>query len=123
MNRQEILEGLEIVEKMHKGELAFMSDQQMAAVVSEAIKFINLVPDEVSEMTEQLTKFVHREVSQIPEEPHKIDEWVINGLAAELWVVKGKLQVRYGGTIHNIPLERIAEEKAREEIEPCHAFS
>ena len=48
MNRQEILEGLELIEKMHKGELAFMSDQQMVAVVDEAIKYINLVPDEVN---------------------------------------------------------------------------
>lgn len=34
----------------------------------------------------------------------KIDEWEIQGKNAELWIVKGNLQVRYLGTIHNISL-------------------
>lgn len=37
-------------------------------------------------------------------EVRKIDEWEIQGKIAELWIVKGNLQVRYLGTIHNIPL-------------------
>ncbi len=37
----------------------------------------------------------------ISSEPRKIDEWDIKGKTAELWIVNGKLQIRYLGTIHN----------------------
>ncbi len=34
----------------------------------------------------------------------KIDEFELKGKTAEVWIVKGKLQIRYLGIIHNIPL-------------------
>jgi len=40
----------------------------------------------------------------ISSEPRKIDEWDIKGKTAELWIVNGKLQIRYLGTIHNTDL-------------------
>lgn len=33
-----------------------------------------------------------------------LDEWEIKGKKAELWIINGKLQVRYLGTIHNVEL-------------------
>ena len=41
----------------------------------------------------------------------KIDEWEIQGKHIELWIVKGNLQVRYLGTIHNIPLSFVTPKK------------
>ncbi len=41
------------------------------------------------------------------DEVKKIDEWEIQGKTAELWIVKGNLQVRYLGTIHNTTLPSI----------------
>ena len=40
-----------------------------------------------------------------------IDKWQINGKFAELHIVKGKLQVRYIGCIHNVdkPLSELVE--------------
>lgn len=43
----------------------------------------------------------------VSSEPRKIDEWDINGKTAELWIVKGKLQIRYLGTIHNTDLHSV----------------
>lgn len=42
-------------------------------------------------------------------EATKIDEWSIAGQPAELRIVKGKIQIRHRGTIHNtdIPQESI----------------
>lgn len=41
------------------------------------------------------------------EEAKKIDGWEIQGKNAELWSIKDNLQVRYLGTIHNIPLSSV----------------
>ena len=46
----------------------------------------------------------------------KIDEWEIKGKNVEVWLVKGKLQVRYLGTIHNIPLPPV---KSQEPCDKC----
>lgn len=35
-------------------------------------------------------------------ENFKFDEWDIGDKKAELWVIKGRLQIRYEGTIHNV---------------------
>ena len=35
-------------------------------------------------------------------EAFKFDEWDIEDKKAELWVVKGRLQIRHRGTIHNV---------------------
>lgn len=43
----------------------------------------------------------------ISSEPKKIDEWDIKGKTAELWIVNGKLQIRYQGTIHNTDLPSV----------------
>ena len=43
----------------------------------------------------------------------KIDEWEIKGKNAELWIVKGNLQIRYLGTIHNIPLQSINSQEPK----------
>ena len=32
----------------------------------------------------------------------KLDEWDLCGKRAELWIIRGKLQIRYMGTVHNI---------------------
>ncbi len=37
----------------------------------------------------------------------KIDEFELKGKTAEVWIVKGKLQIRYLGAIHNIPLPSV----------------
>lgn len=37
----------------------------------------------------------------------KIDEFEIKEKPAEIWIVKGKLQIRYLGVIHNIPLSLV----------------
>lgn len=48
----------------------------------------------------------------------KIDEWEIQGKNAELWIVKDNLQIRYLGTIHNIPLFSVSsKEKTGEWID------
>ena len=43
----------------------------------------------------------------ISRESMKIDEWDIKGKTAELWIVNGKLQIRYQGTIHNTDLPSV----------------
>ena len=43
----------------------------------------------------------------ISSESMKIDEWDIKGKPAELWIVNGKLQIRYQGTIHNTDLPSV----------------
>ena len=40
-------------------------------------------------------------------EATKIHEWSIVGQPAELWIVKGKLQIRHRGTIHNTDIPHI----------------
>lgn len=45
--------------------------------------------------------------SCVDTEPQKIHEWEIHGKRAELWIVKGKLQIRALGTIHNVSLPLI----------------
>ena len=42
-----------------------------------------------------------------------IDKWDIGGKEAELWIVKGKLQVRNRGTIHNIDLSSVTPQEPR----------
>lgn len=37
----------------------------------------------------------------------KIDEFEVKGKTAEVWIVKGKLQIRCLGVIHNIPLSLV----------------
>lgn len=46
-----------------------------------------------------------------PSDDSLIDKWQINGKFAELHIVKGKLQVRYLGSIHNVdkPLSELIE--------------
>ena len=58
----------------------------------------------------------------VSREPRKIDEWDIKGKTAELWIVNGKLQIRYQGTIHNTDLPSVTPKddvlnKIRAEIE------
>ena len=36
-----------------------------------------------------------------------IDEWDIDDKKAEAWIVKGKMQIRYHGSIHNIELSTV----------------
>ena len=38
----------------------------------------------------------------VSREAFKFDEWDIGDKKAELWVVKGRLQIRHRGTIHNV---------------------
>lgn len=46
----------------------------------------------------------------------KIDEWKIKGKNAELWIVKGNLQVHYLGTIHNIPLSLVTSQAIEQQL-------
>ena len=36
-----------------------------------------------------------------------IDKWDIDDKKAEAWIVKGKMQIRYHGSIHNIELSKM----------------
>ena len=41
----------------------------------------------------------------------KIDEFEVKGKTAEVWIVKGKLQIRCLGVIHNILLSSVTPKK------------
>ena len=49
------------------------------------------------------------------EEAIKIDEWEIKGKKAEVWIVKGKLQIRALGVIHNVELKALEENRKLKE--------
>lgn len=42
-------------------------------------------------------------------ENFKFDEWDIGDKKAELWVIKGRLQIRHRGTIHNVDFPVLPE--------------
>lgn len=46
----------------------------------------------------------------------KIDEFKLNGKIVEIWIVKGKLQIRYLGVIHNIPLSLVISQSCEDYI-------
>ena len=58
----------------------------------------------------------------VSREPRKIDEWDIKGKTAELWIVNGKLQIRYQGTIHNTDLPSVTPIRRKGEWLPTHEY-
>lgn len=46
----------------------------------------------------------------------KIDEFELNGKTAEIWIVKGKLQIRCLGVIHNIPLSSVIPQPCEDAV-------
>ena len=46
----------------------------------------------------------------------KIDEFELNGKTAEIWIIKGKLQIRYLGIIHNIPLSSVVPQYCEDAV-------
>ena len=68
---------------------------------------INLPTD-----TDKLIALYHKRLKALPPvspkrnivncENFKFDEWDIGDKKAELWVIKGRLQIRHRGTIHNV---------------------
>ena len=51
----------------------------------------------------------------ITQEAIKVDEWEIEGKKAEVWIVKGKLQIRAFGVIHNVELKALEENRKLKE--------
>jgi len=78
-----------------------------------SVPFIPITPEEFDDYIKTLNQVIdwldHNPCEDV--EAKKIDEWEIHGENVELWVVKGNLQVRYLGTIHNIPLPLVKRQE------------
>ena len=70
----------------------------------------DLFPSEEYDEVEEIMKALEQEPCE-SDEVKKIDEWKIQEKTAELWIVKGNLQIRYLGTIHNTPLPSVTPQQ------------
>jgi len=65
--------------------------------------------DSLNRMLDELMEPCEDAISQ------KIDEFEIKGKTVEIWIVKGKLQIRYLGIIHNISLPPVTPARKKGE--------
>lgn len=58
----------------------------------------------------------------VSREAFKFDEWDIGDKKAELWVIKGRLQIRHRGTIHNVDFPVLPKREHGEWIEEKYGY-
>ena len=92
MTKEELIRNLKYTMKKHKNDKldTFGTD-------------ITQLCKDVLSVLEQDTQQVEPQ-ERISVKDGLLDEWEIKGKKAELWIINGKLQVRYLGTIHNVEL-------------------